>query len=85
MILPVRTVTLPERRAGARGGPAQTEIAQEVLQRQKGWLQTAPLCSRNPRTHVAHLLVQAVTLEFHYRLIFIYQDYCKELGLLKYQ
>ena len=27
---------------GQRGGPAQTQTAQEVLQRQKGWLQTPP-------------------------------------------
>ena len=38
---------------GGKGGPAQTQIAQEVLWRQKGWLQTtpplqAPTHSRSP-------------------------------------
>jgi len=45
----------------------QTQTAQEELQRQKGWLQTTlPPRSRHPHTHIAHSLVQAVTLEFHY-------------------
>ena len=35
---------------GQRGGPAQTQTAQEVLQRQKGWLQTTPAPFQAP-TH----------------------------------
>ena len=55
-------------KGGGKEGPAQTQTAQEVLRRQKGWLLTTPR-SRHPHTHVAHPLVQAVTLEFHYSLI----------------
>ena len=50
-------------------GEKQTWIAQEVLQRWKGWLQTPPApppLQAPTRSRVAHPLVQAVTLEFHY-------------------
>ena len=61
-------------KGGGKGGPAQTQIAQEVLRRQKGWLQTTP--PLQAPTHIAHPLVQAVTLEFHYTLEMAKQYLC---------
>jgi len=68
-------VTLPcsysraaREKGGGKEGPVLTQIAQEVSWRQEV-LQITPSRSRHPHTHVAHPLVQAVTLEFHYSLI----------------
>jgi len=67
-------VTLPcsysraaREKGGGKEGPVLTQIAQEVSWRQEV-LQITPSRSRHPHTHVAHPLLQAVTLELHYTL-----------------
>lgn len=63
---PVLTLAPRERGAGAKGDLCRLRLHRKYCGDRRGSSRPSP-CSRHPHTHVAHPLVQAVTLEFHYR------------------
>ena len=51
---------------GERGTRADSDCTGSIAETE-GVAPDHPPCSRPPHTHIDHLLVQTVTLEFHYR------------------